>query len=301
MLIALKRIIRYGWLNFIRNGGISAATIFIIFLTVSLISSLFLLRGLTDFVIVELQEKVDISVYFKTTADEEEVLRIKDEVTRIPEVKEVRYISREDALEKFMERYRNNEVVLESIKEIGNPLLSSLSIKAWQATQYEAVISFFENSSYDELIDKVDYYERKPVIEKIFSATANVNKIGFVFSAILAAFAGLVAYNAIRMAIHDSREEIGIMRLVGASNFLIRAPFMLQGIIFGLVAAAIASMVFAGVIYFVSPKLEVIVPGFSIYSYFEMNFWIVFGMQFAVGAGLGFFSSRIAVRKYLCI
>ncbi len=298
MFTALKRIIRAGWLNFSRHAGISAATIFIMVLTITMISSLFLLKGVSEFLIATLQEKVDISVYFKATTEEDDILRAKDELAKVPEVKEVRYISREEALARFIERYKNNETIMESLREIGNPLLASLNIKAWQASQYSAVTDFFDKPVYKELVDKVDYQERKPVIEKVFSLSANVNRTGLIFAAVLAVFAVLVAFNAIRMAIHDSREEIGVMRLVGASNLFIRLPFVLQGSLCGIIAGLLSLTLLAAAAYFLSPKVEMI-SGFNLWQYFNANFRIVLAIDFAAAIILGIFSSAIAVRKYL--
>ena len=299
MFTSLIRIIRAGWRNFIRNGGLSAATIFVLVLTIFLMSSLFLLKGVTDFVIVSLQEKVDISVYFKLIAREEDILKAKDEVVKIPEVKDVQYISREEALEKFIARYKDNPIIMESLNEVGNPLLASLNIKAWEASQYSAVASFFEKEPYKELVDKVDYHERQPVIERIFSITANVSKTGIIFSLVLAVFAVLVTFSAIRLAIHDSREEVGIMRLVGSSNFFIRSPFLVQGAFSGLFASVIALAIFSATVYFLSPKLAIFIPDFNLFLYFTTNFWTIFAIQFITGLALGIFSSGIAVRKYL--
>ena len=299
MFTSLIRIIKAGWHNFTRNAGISAATIFILVLTISLVSSLFLLRGVTDFLVVSLQEKVDISVYFKATAAEDDILQTKDEITKIPEVKEVLYISREEALENFVERYKDNPLIMESLKEVGNPLLASLNIKAWQASGYSVITGFFEKDAYKDLVDKVDYQEREPIINKIFSLTNQIKGSGIAFSIVLGAFAILVAFSAIRMAIHDSREEIGIMRLVGSSNFFVRCPFLIQGAVSGFMAASFALVIFSGLIFWFSPRLTVLLPGFDLYLYFSVNFWTIFLVNFATGIGLGIFSSAIAVRKYL--
>ncbi len=299
MLISLKRIIRSGWLNFSRNKGLSLATIFIMVMTISLVTSLFLFRDITQFLISSLQEKVDISVYFKTATQEEDILRFREEINKIPEVKNVEYVSRETALERFTQRYKDNQVIMESLAEVGNPLLASLNIKAWEASQYMTVTNFLETSSYKNLIDKVDYYQRKPVIERIFSITSTINKTGIGFSLILAIVAILVAFNTIRLAIYNSKEEISVMRLVGASNWFIRGPFLVQGAISGFAAAIITLLIFTGALFFLSPKLEILFPGLNIFNSFTGNLGMLFLIQIFTGVGLGVVSSIIAIRKYL--
>jgi len=299
MLTLLKKTIQRGWLNFIRNSGISIATCFIIGMTIFLISSLFLLRDVTQFLTTALQEKVDISVYFKETTLEEEILELKEEISKIPEVKEVEYISRAEALERFIERYKNNPVVMESLAEVGNPLLPALNITAWQASQYLAITNFLENIPEKDLIDKVDYYQRKPVMDRIFSITSTINIIGIILSLILAIIAILVAFNQIRLAIYNSREEIGIQRLVGASDWFIRGPFLTQGAISGGIAAVATFLVFGLTVFFIGPKFAILFPGLNIFNSFLAKFWLFFLIHLFFGIGLGVLSSIIAIKKFL--
>ena len=301
MLVLLKRIIRSGWLNFSRNSGLSLATIFIMVMTISLVTSLFLFRDITQFLISGLEEKVDISVYFKEATPEEDILRFGEEINKIPEVKNVEYVSREAALESFTQRYKDNQVIMESLAEVENPLLASLNIKAREASQYMTVTNFLETSSYKNLIDKVDYYQRKPVIERIFSITSAINKTGIGLSLILAIVAILVAFNTIRLAIYNSKEEISFMRLVGASDWFIRGPFLVQGAISGFAAAIITLLIFTGALFFLGPKLEILFLGLNIFNSFTGNLGILFLIQIFTGVGLGVVSSIIAIRKYLKI
>ena len=301
MLVLLKRIIRSGWLNFSRNSGLSLATIFIMVMTISLVTSLFLFRDITQFLISGLQEKVDISVYFKEATPEKDILLFGEEIKKNPEVKNVEYVSREAALESFTQRYKDNPVIMESLAEVENPLLASLNIKAREASQYMTVTNFLETSSYKNLIDKVDYYQRKPVIERIFSITSAINKTGIGLSLILAIVAILVAFNTIRLAIYNSKEEISFMRLVGASDWFIRGPFLVQGAISGFAAAIITLLIFTGALFFLGPKLEILFLGLNIFNSFTGNLGILFLIQIFTGVGLGVVSSIIAIRKYLKI
>ncbi|PIP23313.1 MAG: hypothetical protein COX90_02025 [Candidatus Nealsonbacteria bacterium CG_4_10_14_0_2_um_filter_38_17] len=300
MFTAFKRVIKSGWQSFRRNGGLSVATVFIMLMVIFLITSLYLLGGVTQFLIADLEEKVDISVYFKEDSSESNILKVKDEVAKIPEVKEIEYISKEEILDRFSQRYKDNQLLMESLQELGmNPFLPSLNIKAWQASQYGSVANFLENNSLKNIIEKVDYHERKPIIEKLSQITSNVNRVGLIFSITLAIVAVLVAFNTIRLAIYNLREEISIMRLVGASNWFIRGPFIIQGAIAGLVSAVISSLIVFAVCYFLSPKLEIVIPGFHLFNYLISNYLIVILGQFAIGVILGVFSSVIAIRRYL--
>ena len=192
-----------------------------------------------------------------------------------------------------------------SLAEVGgNPFLASLKIKASEASQYQAISNFLDQTlspTYKDLIEKVEYYQRKPVIEKIFSITSVISRVGVGFSIILAILAILIAFNTIRLAIYNSQEEIKIQRLVGASNWFIRGPFLVQGAISGFFAALICLLIFALICAIFSSKLEVLFPGLNLWTNFTSNFWILLLIQLAVGIGLGVISSTIAIRKYLRI
>ncbi|MDD2696947.1 MAG: permease-like cell division protein FtsX [Candidatus Pacebacteria bacterium] len=300
MFTLLKRAFRSGWKSLARDGGLVAANIFIMAMVIAMITSLFIFKDASDFLIEKLQEKVDISVYFKYETAEEDILKVKDEITNIPQVREVEYISKEEAFKRFTEKHQDNTVLMESLSEVGtNPFLASLDIKAFQANQYEAVATFLDDSNFDYLIEKVDYHERKPVIERIFALTSNFNKAGIVFSIILAIVAILVAFNTIRLAIYNSREEIKIQRLVGASNRFIRGPFLVQGAVCGFAAALICLLLFLVLTWGFNSKVEYLFPGLSLFQIFVGNFWLILLIQITAGVGLGMLSSLIAVRRYL--
>lgn len=302
MFTLIKRIIKSGWASFSRDGGLIVANIFILALTISVATSLFLFKDVSQYIISAIQEKVDVSVYFKFEAQEENILKIKEEIKEIPEVKEVKYISKEEALEIFTERHKANPVLMESLEEVGvNPFLASLNIKAFNASQYQAIANFLEGTrgGFEDIIEKVDYHQRKPVIERIFSLTSNLNMAGIIFSIILAIVTILVAFNTIRLAIYNSREEIKIQRLVGASNWFIRGPFLVQGTISGFSAAILCLLLFTLITWGSSSNLETLFPGLNLFNLFMNNFWLIFFIQLVTGVGLGIVSSSIAIRRYL--
>lgn len=277
-------------------------TIFIMVMIISVLTFLFLLQKTSQFLISSLEEKIDLCVYFNEDSLEEEILEVKEQISQLPEVKKVEYVSKEEALQKFIQRHQKEEVIMESLKEVGgNPFLASLNIQAWEATQYANISSFLDQSSFKNLIAKVDYYQKKPVIERLSSLTSNINRGGIILSIILALIAFLVAFNTVRLAIYSSKEEIETMKLVGASNWFIRGPFLVQGAIVGLLAALITLLIFGILILFFGPKINLVAPGLNLHHYFFSNILIIFLIQFLAGVGLGVFSSWLAVRKYLKI
>ena len=303
MFTLIKRIFKSGWQSFSRDGDIAAANIFIMTMTILLATSLFLLKDISQILISAIREKADISVYFKEAAQEEEILNVQEELSKIPGVKDVEYVSKEKALEDFVQRHKDNPVLMGSLEEVGgNPFLAALNVRAFEASQYQAVVNFLDATltpADQNLIEKVDYYQRKPVIERIFALTSGAGKVGISLSIVLAIVAILVAFNTIRLAILNQAEEIKIQRLVGASNWFIRGPFLIQGAISGIISTLISLLIFTLICWFLGPKIEFLFSGLNVWKFFTGNFFTIILIQLSTGILLGAISSSIAIRKYL--
>jgi len=301
MLISLKRTIKTGWKGFSRNMGLSFATIFVMIMVILMITFLYFLGPVSEILISDVKQKVDVSVYFKEDADEENIMKAKAEIAKMPDVKEVEYVSKEEALETFLNNHKGDSVLIESLTEVGyNPFLASLNIRAQEAFNYENITKLLDNNPFKYLIEKVDYNQRKPVIEKVYAFAAGINKTGIVLSVILAAIAGIIAFNTIRIAIHNSSEELSIMRLVGASNWFVRGPFLMQGMFIGFVSALIAFIIAFLSAYTINSKVGAVM-NLNAFELFMKHAFRLLLIQIAVGIGLGAGSSLIAVRKYLKI
>lgn len=300
MLTSLKKILKFSWESFFQNKGLFFTTILVITITTFLITSLFLLKGLTSSLVSSLQAKVDISVYFNLDTEEEEILEVKEKLSEIPEVKDIEYISREKALAYFIEKHKDNPVIMESLEEIGeNPLAAHLNIRAWQASQYEQISNFLEHGYFRDIIDKIDYRQNKTLIERIFSISATVERTSLLLILVLAGLAILVAFNTVKLGILNFRKEISIMRLVGASNWFIRGPFMIQGMISGILATIVTLSLFSLGCYFLAPKVEVLITGFNLFEYFKGNLGTIILIQLVSALGLGIIPALFAIRKYL--
>ena len=264
-------------------------------------SSLFVFHGMSSFLVRTLEESVDISAYFTDTASEEEILEIRQQLLSVAEVKQVDYISKEQALKRFVDARQGDQTVLESLDAIGtNPFLASLNIQADAPTHYTKIAEFLKSSSSASLIAQVDYRESAPVIERLSAITSGIRAGVLVISIVLACLALLVVFNTVRLTIYNSKEEIEIMRLVGASNWFIRGPFLIQGILVGILASVLSSLLLFGASYFAASRIESF-TGFDMFHYVTAQISSILLLQFGVGIGLGIISSTIAIRKYLRI
>lgn len=301
MLISFKRIIKFAWKDFKRNPGSNFAAIFVLVIPIIVATSLLAFQGISNSIISQIQEKIDVTAYFKDGATEEDILGVKTELLKLSnEIKDVQYVSKEQALNDFKERHKDDPDFLKALDEVGgNPFLASLNIKTEDPLQYEKVTNYLTSGPFADLIEKVDYSQKKDTIERVFSITSNINRFGFIIGAVLFLIAILVVLNTIKLAIDNSKDEITAMKLVGASNWFIRGPFIIQGIICGVVAFLVCIFASGLLAYFFTPKVESLVSGFNLFSYFLNNFWMVLLIQIGFGVVLGALASFILVRSYL--
>lgn len=300
MITSLIRITKAGWLSFWRNKWLSSAAVSMMSLAILGITSLLLANVLINSLTLNLEDKIDISVYFNLTTDEDDILSVRDSLIQLDEVRTVEYVSTDEALKRFKDRHTENEVLIQSLDELErNPLEASLNIKAQQASQYEAIAEFFNNATYEGIVDKINYMENKAVISRLSSITRGIRQASFFILIILAVLAVLVTFNTIRLTIYSARREIKVMKLVGASNWFVRGPFVIEGAIYGVIAATIALVFIYPIIWSLSPKITLYLPGTDLLYFLKANVITIFLMQLIIGVVLGTTSSYIAVRRYL--
>lgn len=299
-LTNIKRLIRSGWKNFWRNGWLSVATISVMVLTLFVVSTLVLVNLLAINVLADLQSKMDISVYFKYGIEETRIMKLRSDLLELPEVGEVEYVSEANALALFKEKHKDNQLLLAALNELNNnPLQASLNIKAKDPSQYAMIANFVSSAS--PVIDKVNYLQNKEVIDKFSAILTNVRQFGLTLTIILAIIAILVTFNTIRLTMFAYRQEIEIMHLVGASNWNIRWPFIIEGVIYGVFAGVVCLAIIFPTVAAISPKLSSFLAGFDAYAFLKSNIFRVIFLQIAVGITLGIVSSAIAIRRYLKI
>jgi cell division transport system permease protein len=300
MFTVIWRIIYYGVKNFWRNAWPSIATIGTMVIALSVFLSLILFNVITKKAIELIQEKIDISVYFKPTTSEDDILNIKQSLETLPEVKKIEYISRDKALEIFKESHKEDETILQALNELDrNPLVASLNIQAKDPSQYALIAEYLSSPNLSKFIDSLSYSKNEVVINRLIAIIHTVNQGGFIITLILAIVAGLVIFNTIRLAIYSNRDEISIMRLVGASNTFVRGPYVVGGILAGLISALISIIIALPLVYFISPYLKIFIPNLNFFSYFVSNIFLLTFYQIIFGVLIGAFSSFVAVRRYL--
>ncbi len=295
-----KRVIKAGIINFFRNGWLSTATVSILTIALFVILSLILVSVLTESVVLNLKNRVDVSVFLKKDIKESDALKIKNDLLSLSIVKSVDYVSEEDALIAFRESFSDNDVILQSLDFIeDNPLEASLNIKANDPSKFSEIVNFLEREEYSEFINKINYYENEDMINNLNSLISTIRKVGFSVSFVLAIIAFLVAFNTIRITIYTMKDEIGIMKLVGATNWFVRGPFIVEGLFYGLVSSVTAVLLALPILFFSAPSIENFFYGVDLLTYFKDNIITIWLILFAIGGVIGSLGSLIAMQKYL--
>lgn len=298
------RIIKGGFTNFRRNGIVSWAAVLVVSITLSVITALILLQAVLNFSLNQIKNKVDVTIYFNVGAEEAKILSLKNSLSNLPEVAEVSYTSAEDALKAFRERHSNDYPTIAALDEIKeNPLGAYLNVKAKEVSHYESIANFLKGDNAlalgsASIIDKVNYHQNKLVIDRLNSIIAGAQKLGFLITLILIAISIVITFNTIRLTIFISKEEIGVMRLVGASKMGVTGPFMIEGAIYGIVATVITTILFWPVTYWLGKNMTNFL-GINMQEYYFSNFFSIFLMILLSGIALGVVSSIFAIRKYL--
>lgn len=296
----LKKVFKLGFKTFKRSPEATTTCVFVLVVVISLITMLYLFQAVSQFLINTVEEEVDVSIYFSENSSEEEMEEISKEVSSMPVVESTEFVSKEESLQNFRERHKNDLALMESLEELGlNPFLASLNVRAFNSSQYETIISSLSNSDYESSIYKVDYYEKKPVLDKLFSIKSQVNRVGIGLSVGLGIIAVLVALNQIHLSLYGSKQEIGIMRMVGASNIFIKGPFMVQGIIIGGISALITFLLFLITIFIFNSGIQSSLGGFDLFGFFVDHLFLILSFQLAAGIGIEILGSSIAIKKYL--
>jgi cell division transport system permease protein len=304
MMTSLRRVFRSGFVGFWRNAYVSLSSVFVITVALFVIGVTIILDQFLTVSLQNLQSKVDINVYFVTTADEGSIFSLKNSLEALPDVASVTYTSREDALIRYKEINQNNAVAMQALEELGdNPLGATLAIQAIDTTYYETIAAFLEEKKLQEpssaqLIESINYNRTKEAIDKLTSIINAVEQGTLVTMIMLILAAILITFNTIRLAIYTAREEIAVMRLVGASNMFIRGPFLIQGILYGLIAACIAIVVLFPLVYWIGPGTATFLE-FDVYAYFISDMLRIFLMLAGIGTALGLVSSLLAIARYL--
>lgn len=299
-LLSFLRVIKFSLQDMTRNIWLSIVTVMILVLALFSVNLLLAVKVLSSSTISAVKQKIDISLYLKSAAEESRILALKSQLSNLDSVKQVDYISKQAAIESFREKHKNNPEILQALLELGkNPLSPSLIIKPRDVDNYEELIVSL-NKIDDDIIESRNFDDHKAMLAKINNITEKASEVGLIISSLFVLITLLVVYNAVRVAIYTHRREIGIMKLVGASTWFIRAPYLISGIIYAFLGVVLVIIILYPLLGLLQPYLEMFFSGFeiNILDYYNRNFLAIFGWEFLAATLVNFLASSVAIGKY---
>lgn len=304
-LITLSRIFKGGVINFMRNAWLAVAAIAVMTITLTIVLFSVIANATFANTIKQITDRIDISVYIKDDVTEQKKDDLIVKIKSLPEVKSVEYISKDEALKRYRKQNENNLDLLLAISQTDNPLPASLQIKPVDPNNIDPIRKFLETNEIKALQSEQTSYsgDRKVAIDKITQATVFFRKAGIAGIIVFAVISMLIIFNTIRMAIFNRREELNIMRLLGASTWYIRGPFVVETVLYGIIAAVI-SVALCNALFAISSSafgassLGLLDISYA-NNYFASNFWFILASQLIIGILIGGVSSMVATRRYL--
>lgn len=272
-------------------------------ITLVIFSTLFLLFMMTSYSLKTIQNTVDISVYYKIGLPEEQINLVKTELATDSRIKDISYVSAMQAFDDFKSKHQSDPLITQSLNELTeNPLPATLHVKTYNLEDYPAIAEKLNSDQYKDYIDKVNFEDNRFIIERLNKILKFIVTFGLGLAGVFALIAILVIYNTITLTIYNRKEEVEIMRLVGATNWYIRGPFLTESMLYSLLSTIITALLFIPVFTKVIPVvIQYINPQVSLYNNSVVNFAYLCLVLFGIALVLSFVSTMMAIRKYLKI
>ena len=304
-ITTLRRIIQTGTVNFVRNASLAVAAIAVMVVTLTIILFSIITNATFTNTIDQITSKIDVSVYLKDSTTPAQTNQLVSQLKSLPNVKHVQYLNKQQVLKRYTAQNSGNEDLLSAINETSNPLPATILVKPVDLNKIQDIKDFLSKPSVAALQSDQPSYsgDRKAAIDKITHATNVLREIGVVAVITFTVISALIIFNTIQMAIFNRRDEIQIMRLLGASTSYIRGPFVVESIIYGILSAIVSVLIINAAFVAASSALQASSLGLLdinyANNYFRQNYLWLLTVQLAIGMIIGAASSIIATRRYL--
>lgn len=303
--ITFERIVKNGFIGFGRNVWIAIAAIAMMTITLTILLFAVVANATFRHTIDDITSHIDVSVFLKDNVTDQQRDNFISQLKKLDNVKSAEYINKEQALKTYEQQNSGNKDLLNAISEINNPLPAKIVIKPKDPNRLQEIRDFIAKPSFQSLqsdpSDSSD--DRRTAIDKITKATHFFEQAGIVGIVVFIIISMLIIFNTIRMAIFNRRDELLIMRLLGASTGYIRGPFIVETMLYGAVAALVSLIICAALFAIASSTLQASSLGLLdiTYSndYFRGHLWQILTVQIAIGILIGAASSSVATRRYL--
>jgi cell division transport system permease protein len=305
-LITFRRIIETGAVNFLRNVSLATAAIAVMVVTLTIVLFSVVTNATFSNTIAQITNKIDVSVYLQDSVTDAQAQQFVSRIKAQPDVNKVIYLNKQQALQAYVQENNGNKSLVAAATESGNPIPATILVYPTNLNYVENIKTFLTTTQNTSLqsSDSPSYNgNQKEAIDNITHATDVLRQIGIIAVIVFAVICALIIFNTIQMAIFNRRDEIQIMRLLGASTNYIRGPFIVESAIYGLVSGVLSVLIIYVAFKTAASALQASSLGLLdinyAYNYFNMHKFILLTLQVAIGIIIGTVSSIIATRRYL--
>jgi cell division transport system permease protein len=300
-MLAFLRIIKFAFQDIWRNIGLSFMTVLILILMLFSVNMLWSVKVLTNEAVSLVKDQVSLATYLVPSVSDKEVMDLKNQIESISEVEKVDTMSRAQVLESFQKRHQMSPEVLDALKELGtNPFGPTLMIKTKEPDSYKEVLSVLNSPNYASIIESKSFEGHEDALVRLQSITNRVENMGLGLTLAFGLIAFLIIFNTVRVAIFTHRTEISIKRLVGAHNWFIRGPYLVESLLFTVISVVITAVILYFVFQKLDPYLGAVFPqDFSLTNYYRSNILYLALVQTTSVLVLTTLSSSLAMRKQL--
>ncbi len=301
----LKRVTYVGFVNILRAPFVSFSAIFVMSVTLFVVGFSFLIGNILDDSVEDLENKIDLTVFFVKEAPEDQILSIKSQVEDLSIVREVFYISKEAALEEYKTRHENNPTILEGLEILNeNPFRARISITSYDPSNFDSIDKFVKNADIlgpypTTIIDKTDYFQNRNLIDRLASIVNSANNFSKIIIILLGFITFLIVFNIVRLIIYLSREEIQVMKIIGADESYIKTPFLFSGMVYGVAGSVLSIIILYPIVLWISPVIEEFFIGVEFVGYYSDLFLQLVLLNTFIGVFVGVLSSWLSTRRYL--
>jgi cell division transport system permease protein len=307
-LITYWRIVHTGIVNFMRSISLAVAAMAVMAVTLTIVLFSLIANATFENTIQDITNKISVSVYLTDQTSDAQAKQLASKISKLETVDHVIYLNKQQATQAYIKQNSNNPDLVTAVTQADNPIPATIQVYPKDLNEVPVIKDFLIKPEYKKLQteDSPSYNDtRKEAIDNIAHATNVLRKIGVIGVAVFALTCVLTIFNTIQMAIFNRRDEITIMRLLGASTTYIRGPFVIESAIYGLLSAVFSILIVNSAFLASSNTLQASSLGLLDINYanryFDAHFLQLLTLQNAIGIIIGTATSVIATRRYLKI
>jgi len=280
------------WKHVRRSPYQSIAAILIVMQTFFVVSMfIFLIVG-SSRIIAFLESQPQVTAFFENETKQEEMQVLKEAVKQTGKVSATKFVSKEEALKIYEEQNKDEPILLEFVT--ADILPASLEVSTYKIQDLSEIYTLLKNAP---IVAEVIY--QKDLVSKLTLWTNALRTVGITLIAVLGISSVLILVIVIGIKISQKKTEIEIMRLLGATSWYVRWPFIFEGMLYGVVGAVVAWCIASGILWYATPFLNNFLGGVSVLPFSPIILLEILAMEILLGILLGVFSSFLAVLRYL--